>query len=188
MKQAVISLGSNVDKEKNMPLAVALIRERCHLLAVSPVYETLPMGLYDQGNFFNAAVLVETERSPSELKQEVLDWLENTLGRVRQADKNAPRTIDADLTLYGDAVVEYTGHHVPDPDLLRFAHVAVPVADLLPNAAHPETGERLADLAARLTVRAARKFGVQVLWRRPDFDLLSESASAPASPASDSGT
>src|SRR5690606_41624477 len=96
MMRAVISLGSNVDKERNMPLAVALIRERCRLLAVSPVYETLPMGLRDQGNFFNAAVLVETERTPDELKQEVLDWLENRLGRVRQADKNAPRTIDAD--------------------------------------------------------------------------------------------
>lgn len=188
MTRAVISLGSNVDKEKNMPLAVAHIRERCHLLAVSPVYETLPMGLHDQGNFFNAAVLVETERSPDELKEEVLDWLEQRLGRVRQADKNAPRTIDADLTLYGDSALEYKGHHVPDPDLLRFAHVAVPVADLLPNAIHPETGEALAHLAKRLAERAAKKYGVQVLWRRPDFDLLRESESGSGLPASDSGT
>lgn len=188
MTRAVISLGSNVDKEKNMARAVALIRERCRLLVVSPVYETLPMGLRDQGNFFNAAVLVETERTPDELKEEVLDWLEERLGRVRQADKNAPRTIDADLTLYGDAVVEYRGHHVPDPDLLRFAHVAVPVADLLPDAVHPETGERLADLAERLAARAAKKYGVQVLWRRPDFDLLSAWESASGSPAADSGT
>lgn len=177
MRRAVISLGSNVDKERNMPAAVTLIGERCRLLAVSPVYETLPMGLRDQGNFFNAAVLVETERSPGELKEEVLDWLETKLGRVRQNDKNAPRTIDADLTLYNDAILDYTGHHVPDPDLLRFAHVAVPVADLLPDARHPETGERLPELAERLAARAADKYGVQVLWRRPDFDLLKESES-----------
>lgn len=188
MTRAVISLGSNVDKEKNMPQAVALIRKRCRLLAVSPVYETLPMGLRDQGNFFNAAVLVETERTPDELKQEVLDWLEDRLGRVRQTDKNAPRTIDADLTLYGDTVAEYRGHHIPDPDLLRFAHVAVPVADLLPDGVHPETGEPLAELAKGLAARAAQKYGVQVLWPRPDFDLLSESESASASPASDPGT
>jgi 2-amino-4-hydroxy-6-hydroxymethyldihydropteridine diphosphokinase len=186
MKRAVISLGSNVDKEKNMPAAVALIRERCGLLAVSPVYETLPMGLHNQSNFFNAAALVETALSPAELKKEVLDWLEDRLGRVRQPDRNAPRTIDADLTLYGDEVLDYKGHHVPDPDLLRFAHVAVPVADLLPDGHHPETGESLPALAARLTSRAAQKYGVQVLWPRPDFILLSASESASA--ASDSET
>lgn len=188
MRRAVISLGSNVEKEKNMPAAVALIGERCRLLAVSPVYETLPMGLHDQGNFFNAAVLIETERSPQELKGEVLDWLETRLGRVRQEDKNAPRTIDADLTLYNNAILDYTGHHVPDPDLLRFAHVAVPVADLLPEGHHPETGEPLVALAARLATRAARKYGVQVLWQRPDFDLLTELASLPADFAEDSET
>lgn len=188
MRRAVISLGSNVDKEKNMPAAVALIRQRCRLLAVSPVYETLPMGLRDQGNFFNAAVLVETHRSPGELKEEVLDWLETTLGRVRQADKNAPRTIDADLTLYNDAILDYKGHHVPDPDLLRFAHVAVPVADLLPGAHHPETGEPLPALADRLAARAAKKYGVHVLWPRPDFDLLKESESLPDEPPADSET
>ena len=188
MRQAVISLGSNVDKEKNMPAAVALISERCRLLAVSPVYETLPMGLHNQGNFLNAALLVETERSPQELKAEVLDWLERKLGRVRQDNRNAPRTIDADLTLYDGAILDYTGHHVPDPDLLRFAHVAVPVADLLPEAHHPETGEPLVALAERLANRAAKKYGVHVLWPRPDFDLLTALASLPADLTGDSET
>ena len=187
MSRAVISLGSNVEKEKNMPAAVVLIGQRCRLLAVSPVYETLPMGLRDQGNFFNAAVLVETARSPGELKEEVLDWLENELGRVRREDKNAPRTIDADLTLYDGEILDYKGHHVPDPDLLRFAHVAVPVADLLPQEHHPETGEPLPALAERLAARAARKYGTQVLWPRPDFDLLTASQSPPGEPPADSG-
>lgn len=188
MRRAVISLGSNVDKEKNMPAAVALLGQRCRLLAVSPLYETLPMGLHDQGNFFNAAVLVETERTPDELKEEVLDWLESALGRVRQEDKNAPRTIDADLTLYNGQIMDYKGHHVPDPDLLRFAHVAVPVADLLPQERHPETDEPLPALAERLAARAARKYGVQVLWPRPDFDLLKASQSPSARGPVDSGT
>lgn len=173
MNRAFISLGSNIDKEANMSAAVRMLQELCYLVAVSTVYETLPMGLPDQPNFFNLAVLVETTLRPGQLKLQVLDYVEQELKRVRTDDKNAPRTMDVDLTLFNDEVLDYNRHHLPDPDLLRFAHVAVPIADIAPELHHPETGEQMRSIAERLSARAAKKYGVQVLWPRPDVKLLS---------------
>jgi 2-amino-4-hydroxy-6-hydroxymethyldihydropteridine diphosphokinase len=174
MNRAFISLGSNIDKEANMPAAVGMLQELCYLVAVSTVYETLPMGLPDQPNFFNLAVLVETTLRPTELKSQVLDYIEQTLERVRTSNRNAPRTIDVDLTLFNEDVLDYNGHHIPDPDLVRFAHVAVavPIADIAPELHHPETGEKMKSIAVRLSARAAKKYGVQVLWPRRDINPL----------------
>ena len=92
---------------------------------------------------------------------------------MRQADKNAPRTIDADIVLFNDAVFAYDGgdgrsRPLPDPDLQKFPHVAVPVADLLPDLPHPETGEPLGALAKRLLADVVREYGRFPLTRLPD--------------------
>jgi 2-amino-4-hydroxy-6-hydroxymethyldihydropteridine diphosphokinase len=94
---------------------------------------------------------------PFTFKTEVLAEVERRLGRVRTADRNAPRTIDADLILWNDEALDLNGrHHIPDPDLLRFAHVAVPIAELAPQMRHPETGEAMADIAGRLRYLPSR--------------------------------
>jgi 2-amino-4-hydroxy-6-hydroxymethyldihydropteridine diphosphokinase len=148
---AVISFGSNINKEKNLPAAVSQLAKMCTLVSVSSVYETVPVGLKEQPVFWNAAVLIKTDLSPRQLKKLVLDHIENNLGRVRLVDKNSPRTIDADLTLYNQEIIHLeTGHTIPDPDLLRLAHVALPVAELLPKEPHPETGKPFAQIAEEL--------------------------------------
>jgi 2-amino-4-hydroxy-6-hydroxymethyldihydropteridine diphosphokinase len=162
--QVVIALGSNIEKERNLPQAIVLLREMCAVTAVAPIYETEPVGLLNQPNFWNTAVLIQTDLSASQVKQQIIGTLETKLKRVRQADKNAPRTIDADIVLFNDAVFEYDGgdgrfRPVPDPDLRKFAHVAVPVADLLPDFPHPETGELLSELAKRLLAEVVREYG-----------------------------
>jgi 2-amino-4-hydroxy-6-hydroxymethyldihydropteridine diphosphokinase len=162
-----VSLGSNIGAEGNLRAAVRLLGERCRVVAVSRVYETVPVGLTEQANFLNAAVLVETELSAAQFKGEVLAGIEEALGRVRTADKNAPRTIDADIALFNDGVFELGKRRIPDPDIVRFPHVAVPLADIAPDLLHPETGERLADIAARLVAEA----GEGVMWERPDVKL-----------------
>lgn len=170
--QAVISLGSNVNKEENLPASLRLMAELCRIVDVSPVYETLPVGLPDQPNFFNAAVIVETDMQPATLKRAVLSHIEDRLNRVRTGDRNAPRTIDLDLALFNDEVREYDGHVVPDPDVLRFAHVAVPIADMAPHMVHPQTGESMTDIAERLMREStARNDGEPMLWPRPDVSL-----------------
>ncbi len=71
------------------------------------------------------------------------------MGRVRTADKFAPRPIDLDIAFYGDRVLEVAGKVIPDPDVLRFAHVAAPLADVAGDWIHPQTGQTLAEIAAQ---------------------------------------
>lgn len=155
MPRVVVTLGSNIDKERNLPEAVRLLARAADMRAVSPIYETAAAGAPDQPHFYNAAVLLETDETAAALKDGLLAGIERALGRERTADKYAPRTIDLDIALYDDAIFDYTPadgrpRHVPDPDLLRFPHCALPVADLLPDMPHPETGEPLRALAARV--------------------------------------
>lgn len=155
MNQVYLILGSNIEKERNLPEAVRLLHELTTVVAVAGVYETAPVGLLEQPVFWNTAVLIHTPLSPADVKNQILSHIERRLGRVRQADKNAPRTIDLDIVLFNAQVGEYDAgdgrlRPIPDPDLLKFAHVAMPVAELAPNLPHPVTGEVLQAIASRL--------------------------------------
>ena len=176
MNDVVIALGSNIEKEANLPLAVSMLREMCSVTAVSPVYETIPVGLLTQPNFLNTAVRLQTTLSATEIKQGPIHTIETKLKRVRTADPNAPRTIDADIVLFNDDLFEYDGgdgrmRQIPDPDLLKFPHVAIPVADLLPGKPHPQTGESLTTLAQHLLEKVTAKHGSTPLWPRPNIHI-----------------
>lgn len=180
MNRVYLLLGSNINKETNLPEAVALLRSMCRIVTLSSVYETVPMGLKEQPNFFNLAALIETDLDPCQIKEQIIQPIEIKLQRQREADKNAPRTIDLDIVLYNDEVFDYIPdngrvHHLPDPDVLRFAHVAVPLAEIAPEKRHPETGQSLSEIAAQLMAEADKE-GSILLWVREDF-LLENSES-----------
>lgn len=147
----VLALGSNIEPARHLVAAVRRLRERLHVTAVSQLYETVPVGAAGSPIFLNAAVLLETSLAPAALKLDVLRPLESEAGRVRGEDRNAPRTLDLDILLYGALILRDPGHGltIPDPDLPRFAHLALPAADVAPDLCHPETGQTLAALAAR---------------------------------------
>lgn len=146
-----LALGSNVDGPRNFPAAVRLLRGLGEVLAVSPVYETEPVGMAATGRFLNGAVLLGTDLAPDDLKVRLRVDVEDALGRVRPADGGwAPRTIDVDIVLWDDMVGRIGGRRVPDPDILRHLHVARPLADLAPDHRHPETGRTLGEIAAAL--------------------------------------
>ena len=155
MNRVFVLLGSNIDKERNLPAAVALLRERGPV-KVSPVYETSPVGIGDPGSFLNAAAELLTDLEPAAFKREVCDGIERALGRVRDPrDRFAPRTIDLDIALWNDAVLDVLGSPVPDPDILCHLHAALPLADLAPDLRHPTDGRTLAAIARDLAERAA---------------------------------
>ncbi|NLF76550.1 MAG: 2-amino-4-hydroxy-6-hydroxymethyldihydropteridine diphosphokinase [Chloroflexi bacterium] len=166
-----ITLGSNIDPHQNLRRAVQMIGQKFPIQAASRVYETAPIdaaGNVDgsQAAFLNAAVLITTDKPPAEIKYKILRFLETMLGRVRTADKFAARTIDLDLALYGDRVIDSPRLVLPDPDILTRAHVALPLADLAPDFRHPVTGQTLAAIAASF----AGAGGITV---RDDLPLLS---------------
>lgn len=148
-----VSLGSNISPEDNFARAVHLLRQYTTLLAVSPVYRTAPQGYTDQDYFLNMAVKIHTYRTPLEFKIGVIDRIESELGRVRDPNnKNAPRTIDLDISLWNDDILEYGDKpwRIPDDGILGWAHVAVPLADLAPDYIYPNEGRTLAEIANAL--------------------------------------
>lgn len=171
MNRVFVLLGSNINKERNLPAAVSMLCQGGSLGAVSSVYETPPIGVEDQPLFWNASVLIETKLDAMSFKRDVLAHIEETLRRERTADRNAPRTIDADMTLFNQEVFDLDDtHHIPDPDLLKFRHVAVPTAEIAPDLKHPESGETLEEIACRL-VAQADEAGRSPLHRIPDITL-----------------
>lgn len=152
-RHAFISLGSNINAEENLQEAVRRLATRCRVLAVSRVYQTRPVGSTGQPDFLNASAVVETKLSAAELKKQVLEEIEREMGRVRRSDKYAPRTIDLDISLFGDKVFELGARHIPDPEILRFAYLARPLADVAPQVRHPETGQTLLEIAGGLEDR-----------------------------------
>jgi 2-amino-4-hydroxy-6-hydroxymethyldihydropteridine diphosphokinase len=171
MERVFIALGSNINSEHNMREAVQRLSLRCRLLTVSPVYETASVGKADQPNFLNAAALIETDLTAAELKTQVLQVIEQELGRVRTKDKNAPRTIDLDIALFGDQVLDVGPRHIPDPDISKYPYIAVPLADVAPEQRHPETGQTLQEIAQSLPASGLVRRPDVVLWPKTPSKL-----------------
>lgn len=145
--RAYLSLGSNIEPVRNIKAALQLLAQQCTLLAVSTIWETEPLGLQEQANFLNGAVIIETELSAPELKALVLQRIEQVLGRVRGANKYAPRPIDLDIILFNDEVFEFEGYTIPSPEVLERSFVVIPLAEIAPDYIHPITGQTLQEIA-----------------------------------------
>lgn len=146
---AFVAVGSNVDPERNILAALALLSERTRIVGVSPFYRTQPIVRSEQEEFRNGVFRIETTFSPRTLKFEVLRPVEAALGRVRTNDPYAARTIDLDLVFYEDTVIDEVDLRIPDRDLRDRAFVAAAVLDLAPELCLPDTGERLAEAYER---------------------------------------
>ncbi|NOR90878.1 MAG: 2-amino-4-hydroxy-6-hydroxymethyldihydropteridine diphosphokinase, partial [Anaerolineales bacterium] len=146
---AFIALGSNIDPETNLPLAAARLSELGKPIAVSTVYQNPAIADEPQPDYLNVAVLIETALEPLKIRDK-LRKIEADLGRIRTNDKDAPRTIDLDLCMLGDRVLDHELLTLPDPDLLKRAHLAVTTAELRPDFPHPLTGETLEEIANKL--------------------------------------
>jgi 2-amino-4-hydroxy-6-hydroxymethyldihydropteridine diphosphokinase len=145
---AYLSLGSNIRPERHLPAAVAQLRRFGRVKVVSSAWQSAPVGLAEQPDFVNAAVLLETPLSASALREQAITTIENELGRVRTENKNAPRTIDIDIMLFNDEVFSLDSRRVPDPEVLERPFVAIPLAEIAPDYVHPETGQTLQEIAA----------------------------------------
>ena len=151
-RPAFVSLGSNLEPRADyIRRAIEALdsHPRVRVIAVSNFFESAPAGEATGPDFLNAAVHIETDLSPVDLKFSVLRPIEADLGRVRTADKNAPRTIDLDIALYDDEVIDDpdNGLQIPDPDILTCAHVAVPLAEVAGERRHPEHEEPIRSFA-----------------------------------------
>lgn len=143
-----MALGSNIEPERYLPKAVERLRLLGDVLAVSAVYESPPADESDQPNYLNAAVLLAVPLSAAELCRAAFPAIEAELERVRDpANRNAPRTIDVDLALYDDCILEIDHRRIPDPEIADRAFLAIPLAELEPSHIIPGLGVSLAQVA-----------------------------------------
>ena len=145
MTRAYVGVGANLgDREATIRAALAALPG---VVAVSELRETAPVGVVDQPPFLNGAAALETKLSPRELLDALLE-VERRLGRERR-ERWGPRTIDLDLLLHGDDVVDEPGLTVPHPRLHERRFALEPLLDLDPDLVVPGRG-RVIDLLARL--------------------------------------
>ena len=136
MTTAYIALGSNLgDREATLNSALKRLRDLGEVTAVSSIFETDPVGFADQPPYLNAVIELGTQLSPEELLTE-LQKVEMEYGRERSF-QNAPRTLDLDLLLYGDIVIESAELIVPHPRMHERAFVLTPLVEIAPAVSIP---------------------------------------------------
>jgi 2-amino-4-hydroxy-6-hydroxymethyldihydropteridine diphosphokinase len=147
MAEVFLSIGSNIDKEVHIPSALAELERRFGALRVSSVYETAAVG-FEGPSFHNLVARLYTNL-PVQRVAEILAEIEQQHGRTRECKKFSSRTLDIDLILYGDLVLEEGKLKLPRDEIIRYAFVLEPLAEIAPKGRHPVTGERYADLWSR---------------------------------------
>lgn len=154
MARVYLGLGSNVDREKRLREAVSLLRLNFGSIEMSPVYDSAAVG-FDGNNFLNLVVGFD---SPLEVEQVATLFrdIENQLGRDRSLPKFASRSIDLDILLYDDRILDVPGIRIPRPEILVNAFVLKPLQDIAAQRLHPETQQSYADHWQVMAVDAPR--------------------------------
>jgi 2-amino-4-hydroxy-6-hydroxymethyldihydropteridine diphosphokinase len=144
MARAYLSLGSNLEPERHLRSALAELEARFGPLLVSPTYRSRAEG-FEGPDFLNLAVGIDTDLDPVALDH-WLHQLEARHGRRRDVPRYSSRTLDVDIVLYGDLILDGPGHlKIPRPEL-QHAFVLRPLSEIAPEVAVPGTAATLAEL------------------------------------------
>jgi 2-amino-4-hydroxy-6-hydroxymethyldihydropteridine diphosphokinase len=157
-----VGLGGNLgDARRHVSRAIDELNEipGCWLLARSSLYRSAPMGPVEQGWFVNAVAGLRAELEPLDLLHYLQD-LERSHGRVRGGERWGPRTLDLDILLFGDRIVDRPGLTIPHPGLTARNFVVYPLLQLAPDLVLPD-GRRLTDVASRLDREGLEKMELE---------------------------
>lgn len=144
MATIYISLGSNIDREKNTRAGVSALRQAFGELTLSSVYESEAVGFAGDA-FYNMVIACEVSTPVHETNQ-ILRDIEDANGRDRSGPRFSSRTLDLDLLLYDDLVLDENGLKLPRGEILKNAFVLWPLAEIAPHRIHPEAGSSFAEL------------------------------------------
>jgi 2-amino-4-hydroxy-6-hydroxymethyldihydropteridine diphosphokinase len=137
MKTAYLLIGGNLgDISQNLQKTIESIEEECgDIISISSVYETAAWGNTDQPSFLNQVIVLNTELHPEELMRRLLG-IEEKLGRIRQ-EKLGPRTIDLDILLIDDLIIQTNNLTVPHASLHLRKFALIPLAEVGASIVHP---------------------------------------------------
>ncbi|MBF0220007.1 MAG: 2-amino-4-hydroxy-6-hydroxymethyldihydropteridine diphosphokinase [Gammaproteobacteria bacterium] len=145
MTAVYLSLGSNIDREHHIRGAITALRHHYGPLTCSPVYESEAVG-FSGDNFYNLVVTFNSSAAVATIVQ-TLRQIEDAHLRSRQGPRFSSRTLDIDLLLYGDLIINDAEIVIPRPEILTSAFVLKPLADLAPTMLHPQLGINFANLS-----------------------------------------
>jgi 2-amino-4-hydroxy-6-hydroxymethyldihydropteridine diphosphokinase len=155
MPSVFISVGSNIERSKNIGSALKALERQFGDLIVSSVYESEAVGF--QGDpFFNLVVACDTKLSIREFA-DILSGIEAEHGRTQECKKFSSRTLDLDLLLYDKVILHEGKLKLPRDDILQYAFVLEPLAEIAPDLRHPVSGVRYADLWRDFDKRGLRQ-------------------------------
>ena len=143
MAQVFFGVGSNLNPEKNIPIAIAEFRRFFGKIRVSPVYQNKAFGFKGK-DFLNLIVACDTEKEISKL-QNFIEDVHALSGRKRGSHKFLSRTLDVDLLIYDSLILDEKRIKIPRDDILRYSFVLKPLADIAPDLIHPITNRPVID-------------------------------------------
>jgi 2-amino-4-hydroxy-6-hydroxymethyldihydropteridine diphosphokinase len=143
LTQVYLGLGSNIDPETNLRLAIAELRRHYGELVISNTYQNAAVG-FEGEDFLNLVVGFDTNERPLEIQQRI-EAIHTLSGRQRGGARFASRPLDIDLLLYGDLVIDEPPLHLPRSDVLDYDFVLRPLAEIAPELVHPVTGRTMLD-------------------------------------------
>lgn len=163
MTQVWLSLGSNVDRHKNITAALDALSLLLEDMVISRIFESESVGFAGR-NFFNLVVGGNTSLGVGELTQK-LKAIEDENGRVRTGPKFSPRTLDIDILLFGDAVGVIDGVELPRDEILKNAFVLWPMAELAPALKHPLVQKNYDVLWAEYNKASQKLWPIDFVWQ-----------------------
>jgi len=143
MAKVYLGLGSNIDPEKNLRLGIGELGARFGVLELSNVYRSAAVG-FDGDDFLNLVAGLESDASPAQLHAMLME-IHSLAGRARAESRYSPRTLDIDLLLYDDLVLDVPPIRIPRSDILKYSFVLGPLAEIAPQLRHPETGKLITE-------------------------------------------
>jgi len=144
MPRVFVGIGSNIEREKSIQGGVADLRRRFGELTLSTVYESEAVG-FDGNNFYNLVAAFDSDESVEAISN-ALHEIEDAHGRTREGPRFSSRTLDIDLLLYGDLVLQQGKLVLPRDEITKNAFVLRPLAELAPELQHPLLNRRYAEL------------------------------------------
>ena len=142
--KAYLGIGSNLgNREDNLGMALKLLAQRMKVGKVSSIYDTEPIGNTEQPRFLNVVCEVATRLSPEGLLA-LSKGIEEKMGR--RGKSGDPRTIDIDILLFGDFVIDTPDLVIPHPRMAERSFVLVPLAEIAPDIVHPVTWKKIGEM------------------------------------------
>ena len=144
MSTAWLGLGSNINAEAHIRGGISELEEKFEKVSLSPAYASTAVG-FEGDDFINLVARVETDLHPMELRRFLRD-LEDRYGRKRNVPKFSDRSLDVDVLIYDDLVVFSPVLEIPRAEIMKFAHVLKPLAELDPDLVHPTEHRSMAEI------------------------------------------